>query len=90
MRSTLALSFAAFAGFAAAQTTAQNDYPYQIDPNSVSEANRRMCKHHCVHDQRLTVRQNTGVLRTRLNARSSAFSSPALHPPLPMITSATL
>ncbi|KAJ4363696.1 hypothetical protein N0V95_001011 [Ascochyta clinopodiicola] len=41
MRSTLALSFAAFAGLAAAQTTAQSDYPYRIDPQSVSSANRQ-------------------------------------------------
>ncbi|KAL1609358.1 hypothetical protein SLS59_001724 [Nothophoma quercina] len=41
MRSTLALSFAAFAGFAAAQTTAQNDYPYRIDPSSVSDSDRQ-------------------------------------------------
>jgi hypothetical protein len=41
MRSTLALSVAAFAGFAAAQTTAQNNYPYRIDPNSVSSSNRQ-------------------------------------------------
>ncbi|KAF1360645.1 hypothetical protein EJ07DRAFT_155071 [Lizonia empirigonia] len=41
MRSTLALSFAAFAGLAAAQTTAQNDYPYRIDPNSVSLSDRQ-------------------------------------------------
>ncbi|KAJ8111308.1 hypothetical protein OPT61_g6061 [Boeremia exigua] len=42
MRSTLALSLAAFAGFAAAQSTVQNDYPYRIDPESVSSANRRI------------------------------------------------
>ncbi|KZM26333.1 uncharacterized protein EKO05_0002206 [Ascochyta rabiei] len=41
MRSTLALSLAAFAGLATAQTTTQNDYPYQIDPQSVSSANRQ-------------------------------------------------
>jgi hypothetical protein len=41
MRSTFALSFAAFAGFAAAQSTVQNDYPYRIDPNSVSDSNRQ-------------------------------------------------
>ena len=46
MRSTLALSFAAFAGFAAAQSSSQNDYPYTIDPQSVSGSDRRMCKHH--------------------------------------------
>ncbi|KAF3046664.1 hypothetical protein E8E12_011489 [Didymella heteroderae] len=41
MRSTLALSIAAFAGFAAAQTTAQNNYPYRIDPESVSSSDRQ-------------------------------------------------
>ncbi|KAF9699805.1 hypothetical protein EKO04_002332 [Ascochyta lentis] len=41
MHSTLALSFAAFAGLAAAQSTSQNDYPYRIDPQSVSSANRQ-------------------------------------------------
>jgi hypothetical protein len=40
MRSTLALSIAAFAGFSAAQSTTQNDYPYTIDPNSVDERTR--------------------------------------------------
>ncbi len=45
MRSTFAISFAAFAGLAAAQSTTQNDYPYRIDPESVSSANRRMCKY---------------------------------------------
>lgn len=45
MRSTLALSLAAFTGLAAAQTTAQNNYPYRIDPESVPQATKRMCKH---------------------------------------------
>lgn len=40
MRSTLALSVAAFAGFCAAQGTSQMDYPYTIDPNSVDESTR--------------------------------------------------
>ncbi|KAH9879418.1 hypothetical protein J1614_002858 [Plenodomus biglobosus] len=38
--SILALSAAAFAGFAAAQSTSQQDYPYTIDPNTVSESDR--------------------------------------------------
>lgn len=46
MRSTLALSFTAFAGFAAAQSSSQNNYPYTIDPQSVSGSDRRMCKHY--------------------------------------------
>ncbi|KAJ4992073.1 hypothetical protein SVAN01_02394 [Stagonosporopsis vannaccii] len=41
MRSTLALSFAALAGFAAAQSTPQNNYPYTIDPESVSSSDRQ-------------------------------------------------
>ncbi|KAJ4383024.1 hypothetical protein N0V86_002251 [Didymella sp. IMI 355093] len=41
MRSTLALSVAAFAGFAAAQSSVQNNYPYRIDPDSVSSSDRQ-------------------------------------------------
>lgn len=51
MRSTLALSVAAFAGFAAAQTTAQNNYPYRIDPDSVSSSNRRTFNSRCSLEQ---------------------------------------
>jgi hypothetical protein len=40
MRSTLALSIAAFAGLCAAQDTTQMDYPYTIDPNTVPEKTR--------------------------------------------------
>ncbi|KAL6702947.1 hypothetical protein ACN47E_000789 [Coniothyrium glycines] len=40
MRSVIALSAAAFAGLSAAQATSQYNYPYTIDPNSVSQANR--------------------------------------------------
>lgn len=54
MRSTLALSFAAFAGFAAAQTTAQNDYPYRIDPSSVSDSDRRTYEPQPAYELRLT------------------------------------
>ena len=55
MRSTLAISFAAFTGLAVAQTTAQDGYQYQIDPSSVSETNRRMCKQHYIYNQPLTL-----------------------------------
>lgn len=41
MRSTLALSFIALAGFAAAQETPQNDYPYTINPDDVSGSDRQ-------------------------------------------------
>ncbi|KAH6638155.1 hypothetical protein C7974DRAFT_155266 [Boeremia exigua] len=41
MHSALALGLAAFAGFAAAQENTQNDYPYRIDPDSVTPANRQ-------------------------------------------------
>jgi len=40
MRSVFALSIAAFAGFSAAQTTVQSNYPYSIDPNSVDQSTR--------------------------------------------------
>jgi hypothetical protein len=40
MRSTLALSVAAFAGLCVAQDTTQMNYPYTIDPNSVEESTR--------------------------------------------------
>ncbi|KAF3001299.1 hypothetical protein E8E13_004926 [Curvularia kusanoi] len=40
MRSTFALSLAAVAGLAAAQSTAQQNYPYQIDPESVPGSTR--------------------------------------------------
>ena len=42
MRSIFALSIAAFAGLAAAQTTSQNNYPYTIDPDSVDQSTRGM------------------------------------------------
>ncbi|CAO2657071.1 Nn.00g058740.m01.CDS01 [Neocucurbitaria sp. VM-36] len=41
MRSVFALGVAAFAGFCAAQDSTQNDYPYTIDPNSVSDSDRQ-------------------------------------------------
>ncbi|OAL07745.1 hypothetical protein IQ06DRAFT_14784 [Phaeosphaeriaceae sp. SRC1lsM3a] len=40
MRSVIALSAAAFASLSAAQATSQNNYPYTIDPNSVSTSDR--------------------------------------------------
>lgn len=40
MRSTLALAATALAGLAASQDTPQNNYPYTIDPNSVSQGDR--------------------------------------------------
>lgn len=40
MRSVTALSVAALASLSAAQTTPQNNYPYTIDPNSVSSSDR--------------------------------------------------
>jgi hypothetical protein len=40
MLSALALGIAAFTGFTAAQSTVQNNYPYTIDPDSVSQATR--------------------------------------------------
>jgi hypothetical protein len=40
MRSVLALGIAAFTGFTAAQSAAQNNYPYTIDPNTVPESTR--------------------------------------------------
>lgn len=40
MRSAIALSVAALASLSAAQTTPQNDYPYTIDPNSVSSSDK--------------------------------------------------
>lgn len=46
MRSTLALSVAAVAGIAAAQSSTQSNYPYTIDPNSVPSSTRGMCKLH--------------------------------------------
>lgn len=42
MRSIFALGLAAFAGLSAAQSQPQNDYPYTIDPQSVSESDRGM------------------------------------------------
>ncbi|KAF1936734.1 hypothetical protein EJ02DRAFT_459268 [Clathrospora elynae] len=41
MRSVFALSIAGFAGFCAAQSTIEQNYPYTIDPNTVSEADRQ-------------------------------------------------
>jgi hypothetical protein len=41
MRSAIALTIAALASFSAGQTTPQNNYPYRIDPNSVSSSDRR-------------------------------------------------
>lgn len=40
MRSAIALSAAAFAGLAAAQSSTQFDYPYTIDPTTVDEGTR--------------------------------------------------
>jgi hypothetical protein len=40
MRSTIALSLAALASLSAGQATSQYDYPYRIDPNSVSTTDR--------------------------------------------------
>lgn len=40
MHSTIAFSLLAVAGFAAAQDAPQLNYPYTIDPESVSSANR--------------------------------------------------
>jgi chitodextrinase len=40
MRSTVALSLAALASLSAGQATSQYDYPYRIDPNSVSTTDR--------------------------------------------------
>jgi hypothetical protein len=42
MRSAIALSVAALAGLSAGQATIQNDYPYRIDPDSVSQSDRGM------------------------------------------------
>ncbi|KAI8940053.1 hypothetical protein NX059_003772 [Plenodomus lindquistii] len=39
--SLLALSAAAFAGFASAQSTSQQNYPYTIDPSTVSDSDRQ-------------------------------------------------
>lgn len=41
MRSAIALSVAALASLSAGQATPQNNYPYRIDPNSVSVTDRR-------------------------------------------------
>lgn len=41
MRSIFALSMLALAGLSAAQDQQQQNYPYTIDPNSVSSADRR-------------------------------------------------
>lgn len=43
MRSVFALGIAALAGFTAAQTTPQMNYPYTIDPDSVPQSTRGMC-----------------------------------------------
>jgi hypothetical protein len=40
MRSAITLSVAALASLSAGQATSQNDYPYRIDPNSVSLTDR--------------------------------------------------
>ncbi|KAH7408088.1 hypothetical protein DE146DRAFT_361996 [Phaeosphaeria sp. MPI-PUGE-AT-0046c] len=40
MRSVIALSVAALASLSAAQTTPQNNYPYRIDPQSVSTTDK--------------------------------------------------
>lgn len=41
MRSTIALTLASLASLSAGQATPQNNYPYRIDPNSVSSSDRR-------------------------------------------------
>ncbi|KAF1840385.1 uncharacterized protein K460DRAFT_371579 [Cucurbitaria berberidis CBS 394.84] len=41
MRSAFALGVAAFAGLCAAQNQTQSEYPYRIDPNSVTNTNRQ-------------------------------------------------
>jgi hypothetical protein len=43
MRASIALSVAALAGLSASQTSVQDNYPYRIDPNSVSDSDRRTC-----------------------------------------------
>lgn len=40
MRSVIAVSVAALVSLSAGQATAQNDYPYRIDPDSVSSSDR--------------------------------------------------
>jgi hypothetical protein len=40
MRSTITLSIAALASLSAGQATPQNNYPYRIDPDSVSSTDR--------------------------------------------------
>jgi hypothetical protein len=42
MHSAIVLSVAALAGLSAAQATPQLNYPYTIDPNSVSQSDRGM------------------------------------------------
>jgi len=45
MRSIIALSAAAFAGLAAGQATPQYNYPYTIDPETVSQSDRGKLAH---------------------------------------------
>jgi hypothetical protein len=41
MRASIALSVAALAGLSASQASVQDNYPYRIDPNSVSDSDRQ-------------------------------------------------
>lgn len=78
MHSIFTLSVAAFAGFCAAQSTSQNDYPYTIDPSTVTEDLRREYNHITqLRTHHPNSMQSTGVTRTRPSARSSASSNPA-------------
>jgi hypothetical protein len=78
MRSVFALGIAASASLVAAQSDL--DYPYRIDPDSVSSSDRGTCNAlHCLSPNPTIadMPQTTGASRTRPNAPSSVSSSPA-------------
>jgi hypothetical protein len=80
MRSSIALSVAALASLSAAQTTPQNDYPYTIDPNSVSSSDKGVFRDKTHFMIETNMVQPPGARTKGLNARSSACNSPASPP----------
>ncbi|CBX95220.1 hypothetical protein IAQ61_004044 [Plenodomus lingam] len=74
--SILALGTAALAGFSSAQTTSQQNYPYTIDPNTVSESDRTFWCDQNIAQCPLICLQQPGV--TSMSTEENSCDSTAL------------